>query len=91
MDGLLKRGAKVVVLEDLCRGKDRQICDILQDEKHRTPVEQGRLKSITSAQFFREILAEKKKQYYQAAQRPAEQAAEPAKFSKIKEKFNSGR
>ncbi len=91
MDGLLKRGAKVVVLEDLCRGKDRQICDILQDEKHRTPVEQGRLKSITSAQFFREILAEKKKQYYQAAQRPAGQAAEPAKFSKIKEKFNSGR
>lgn len=91
MDGLLKRGAKVVVLEDLCHGKDRQICDILQDEKHHPLVTQGKLTSITSAQFFREVLAEKKKQYYQTALQPSGQAAEPAKLSKMKEKFASGR
>ncbi len=63
MNGLLKKGACVVVLEDLCQGLNRQIGDILQDDIYRPFIESGRLKSITSAQFFRSRLNEKKIQH----------------------------
>lgn len=63
MNGLLKKGAHVVVLDDLCQGINRQISDILQDEVYRPFIEEGSLKSITSAQFFRSRLNEKKIQY----------------------------
>ncbi len=60
MNGLLKKGANVVILEDLCQGLNRQIGDILQDEPYRPFIESGRLRSINSAQFFRKKLIEKK-------------------------------
>lgn len=63
MNGLLKKGAHVVILEDLCQGLKREIGDILQDEVYRPFIESGRLKSITSAQFFRSRLNEKKIQH----------------------------
>lgn len=64
MDGLLKRGAKVSVLEDLCLGLNRQITDILNDAPYRRAVTAGKLRSITSAQFFRAVLLQKKKQHH---------------------------
>lgn len=60
MNGLLKKGANVVILEDLCQGAQRQIGDILQDEVYRPFIESGKLKTINSAQFFRQNLIEKK-------------------------------
>jgi len=60
MNGLLKKGALVVILEDLCQGLNRQIGDILQDEAYRPFIESGKLKNINSAQFFRKNLIEKK-------------------------------
>ncbi len=60
MNGLLKRGANVILLEDLCQGLNRQIGDILQDDVYRAFIESGKLKSITSPQFFRKSLIEKK-------------------------------
>ncbi len=63
MNGLLKRGAKAIILEDLCAGKDRQINDIIQDEAYRPFINEGRLASITSAQFFRRTLLDKKIQH----------------------------
>ena len=63
MDGLLKRGAEVCVLEDLCLGLNRQIGDILNDEVYRPFINAGKLHSITSAQFFRTCLLEKKAQH----------------------------
>ncbi len=60
MHGLLKRGAKVTVLDDLCQGLNHQISDILADENYVPYVESGQLRSITSAQFFRTILHDKK-------------------------------
>lgn len=60
MNGLLKKGANVVVLEDLCQGANRQIGDILQDEVYKPFIESGKLKTINSAQFFRQNLIEKK-------------------------------
>ena len=63
MDGLLKRGAEVCILEDLCLGLNRQIGDILNDEVYRPFINAGKLHSITSTQFFRTCLLEKKTQH----------------------------
>ena len=60
MNGLLKKNANVIILEDLCQGANRQIGDILQDEVYKPFIESGKLKSINSAQFFRQNLSEKK-------------------------------
>lgn len=60
MNGLLKRGANVIVLEDLCQGVEMQITDILQIEPYEKYVESGQLKSMTTAQFFRNQLLSKK-------------------------------
>ncbi len=60
MNGLLKRGANVIVLEDLCQGAEMQITDILQMEPYEKYVESGQLKSMTTAQFFRNQLLSKK-------------------------------
>ena len=63
MHGLLKRGANVVILEDLCQGAKRQTGEILRDDRYLSFIEQGKLKSITSAQFFRTTLLDKKIQH----------------------------
>lgn len=63
MDGFLRRGAKVTVLEDLCQGLDKQIPEIISEPKYQKLVEEGRLRHISSAQFFRSILLEKKLNY----------------------------
>lgn len=63
MDGFLRRGAKVTVLEDLCQGAVRQIPEIISEPKYRRLLEEGRLRHITGAQFFRSILLEKKLNY----------------------------
>lgn len=60
MKGLLKRDANVIVIDDLCKGLNAQISDILQHPDFQPFVESGKLKSITSAQFFRQSLLEKK-------------------------------
>lgn len=60
MDGFLRRGAKVTVLEDLCQGAQKQIPEILNEEKYEYPIREGLLRHITGAQFFRAILLEKK-------------------------------
>ena len=63
MNGLLKRGANVIVLEDLCQGAEMQITDILQMEPYEKYVESGQLKCMTTAQFFRNQLLSKKIEY----------------------------
>ena len=63
MNGLLKKGANVIVIEDLCLGCERQITDILQDDIYLPFIEKGRLKTITTAQFFRSSLLDKKIQH----------------------------
>jgi nicotinamidase/pyrazinamidase len=60
MNGFLKRGANVIILDDLCQGAQKQICDILEEDAYRSFIEKGKLKAITSAQFFRVALREKK-------------------------------
>jgi len=60
MNGLLKKGANVIVLDDLCMGLNQQISDILQEEIYQPFIKTGKLKNITSAQFFRGALLEKK-------------------------------
>ena len=60
MNGLLKRGANVIILEDLCQGAQMQISDILQIDPYQRFVESGQLKSMTTAQFFRSQLLSKK-------------------------------
>ena len=62
MDGLLKRGAKVSVLEDLCKGAQKQMSEIVSEPKYTQMLEKGQLRLITSAQFFREIIKERKQQ-----------------------------
>lgn len=63
MNGLLKRGAKVVIIEDLCQGAQMQINDIIQQDVYKPFLEQRKLKSITTAQFHRSQLLDKKIQY----------------------------
>lgn len=60
MKGLLQRGANVIVIEDLCKGLNAQISDILEHPDFQEVILNGQLKSITSAQFFRSQLLEKK-------------------------------
>ena len=60
MKGLLQRGANVIVIEDLCKGLNAQISDILEHPDFQEVIRNGQLKSITSAQFFRSQLLEKK-------------------------------
>ena len=63
MNGLLKRGANVVIIEDLCKGAELQISDILQQDVYKPFLEQGKLKSITTTQFYRKQVLDKKVQY----------------------------
>ena len=51
------------VLEDLCQGAVRQIPEIISEPKYGRLLEEGRLRHITGAQFFRSILLEKKLNY----------------------------
>ncbi len=60
MKGLLKRGANVIIIEDLCKGINAQTSDILAHPDFQDVKETGQLKSITSAQFFRSNLLNKK-------------------------------
>ena len=60
LDGLLKRMAHVIVVEDLCRGAEQQIDEILQKDAYRPFVEAGYLCRITMTQFFRKNLHRKK-------------------------------
>lgn len=64
LNGLLKRGADVIIIDDLCQGAQQQICDILQKDCYRPFTENGKLKSITTAQFFRAQLRDKKIQHH---------------------------
>ena len=59
-DGFLKHGANVIILEDLCKGLNQEITDILQNGTYHALAEYGRIKSITSQQFFRQELLSKK-------------------------------
>ena len=63
MNGFLRCGANVIILDDLCQGAEKQISDILQEDAYRLFIEQGKLKSITTAQFFRCQLLNKKIQH----------------------------
>ena len=63
LNGLLKRGAKVIIIEDLCQGAQMQISDILQTDPYQRFVESEHLKSMTTAQFFRSQLLSKKIEY----------------------------
>lgn len=60
MNGLLKKGAEVIILDDLCQGANMQISDILREDVYRPFIEAGKLKVITSGQFFRAALRDKK-------------------------------
>ena len=60
MNGLLKKGANVIIFEDLCQGAEQQISDILTEKAYRPFIEEGKLKAITSTQFFRATLRDKK-------------------------------
>ena len=60
MKGLLKRGANVIIIEDLCKGINAQVRDILEHPDFQAVKESGQLKSITMAQFFRTHLLDKK-------------------------------
>ena len=60
MNGLLKRGANVIIIDDLCQGLNKQISDILQEETYQPFIKDGKLKNITTAQFFRCALLKKK-------------------------------
>ena len=60
MNGFLKKGANVIVIEDLCKGLNQEITEILDKPNYRAFVEQGKLKNITTQQFFRRELLNKK-------------------------------
>ncbi|MBE6466989.1 MAG: cysteine hydrolase family protein [Alphaproteobacteria bacterium] len=63
MNGLLKRGANVVIIEDLCQGAQMQISDILQKDIYRPMLDNGRIKTITTSQYYRAQVLDKKIQY----------------------------
>ncbi|MBR6355623.1 MAG: cysteine hydrolase [Alphaproteobacteria bacterium] len=63
LNGLLKHGANVIVIEDLCQGANQQISDILQKDVYQPFIEAGALRRITAAQFFRKELHNKKVQH----------------------------
>lgn len=60
MDGFIKNGANVIIIEDLCKGLNQEITEILENPKYRHFIENGRLKSVTTQQFFRKELLNKK-------------------------------
>lgn len=60
MDGFLSRGAKVTLLEDLCQSAEKQVPEIVSDAQYRGAVQNGALRHITAAQFFRSELLSKK-------------------------------
>ena len=60
MNGLLKKGANVIILSDLCQGAEQQISDIIAKDVYRPFIEQSKLKTMTTAQFFRTALRNKK-------------------------------
>ena len=60
LNGFIKKGANVIIIEDLCKGLNEEITDIMQNEVYQPFIKDGRLKSITSKQFFRSLLLEKK-------------------------------
>ena len=62
-DGFLKRGAKVTLLDDLCQGAQKQLTEIVNDEKYAPYKESGKLCLMSTSQFFRKILNEKKQQF----------------------------
>ncbi len=62
MDGLLKRGAKVTVLEDLCKGAQKQMPEMVLEPQYSQVRASGQLQLMNSTQFFRSILNEKKQQ-----------------------------
>ena len=63
LNGLLKRDANVIILDDLCQGLNQQISDIIAQDCYQPFIESGKLKNMTSAQFFRKILNSKKTEY----------------------------
>lgn len=63
MNGFLKKGANVIILDDLCQGFNKEISDILKEPVYQPFIETGRLKTITTAQFFRGALRDKKVQH----------------------------
>ncbi len=60
MDGFLRKGANVVIIEDLCKGLEMEMADILQLDDYKQMVQNGRIKTITTGQFFRSELLKKK-------------------------------
>ena len=60
MDGFLKHGANVIIIEDLCKGLNYEITDIFQNDEYKDFVESERIKTITTQQFFRQKLLSKK-------------------------------
>ena len=63
LNGLLKKGANVTILSDLCQGAQRQIGDIMEQSYYKPYIDNGLLRTITSAQFFRSQLHNKKVQH----------------------------
>lgn len=60
MNGLLKRGAKVTLLEDLCKGATHQVHEILQEPAYEPYLACGQLRTISTTQFFRASLLDQK-------------------------------
>lgn len=63
MNGFLQRGANVTILDDLCLGANQQMPEILQKPVYQKAIDAGFLHMMTSQQFFRMILNEKKCQF----------------------------
>ena len=61
--GFLKRGANVTLFDDLCQGVQKQLPEIINNDKYAEYVENGQLHLMSTAQFFRRILHEKKQQF----------------------------
>lgn len=63
MEGFIRKGAKVTLLEDLCQGAKEQVPEMMAHPRYEKALGLGVLRRITSAQFFRTMLAEKKQKY----------------------------
>ncbi len=66
MDGFLERGAKVTVFEDLTQGLKKNINEIVAEDKYIDYVAGGKLRLMTTKQFMRGMLAEKKSELAQS-------------------------
>ncbi len=60
MEGFLEKGANVILFEDLTQGLNQQTPEIIAEPKYEKYIEKGALRNITTAQFFRQALLEKK-------------------------------